>query len=61
MWGNLTLFHRAKYIENNIRKRQILAQLIEESFLIHKLTTNNAMYCEWLTLINLTSSGNFYG
>ena len=32
MWGNPTLFHRAKYIENNIEKRQIFTQPIGKSF-----------------------------
>lgn len=44
MWGKTKLFQREKSIENNIKKRKVLIQSIEESFLIDFLTTGNAIY-----------------
>ena len=43
MWGNHTLFHRAKYIEKILRTIN-MTQSIEKSFLQDPLTTNNAIY-----------------
>ena len=64
MWGNATLFYRAKSIEwkkywekMNIgksdwsRKVKILTQLIEKSFLKEPLTVKNAIHCDSLTLM----------
>ena len=50
---NTTLSHRAKSIEKNIAKRQILRQSIEKSFLIVPLTINNVIYRDSLTLIKM--------
>ena len=50
---NSTLSHRAKSIEKNIAKRQILRQSIEKSFLIVPLTINNVIYRDSLTLIKM--------
>ena len=38
MWGNPTLFQRAKYIENDIKKMQMLAKTIEK--ILTQLTQN---------------------
>ena len=51
MWGKPTLFHRAKSIEKNIEKRQILTYSIEKSSLIDPLTTYNAIYRDSFNLI----------
>ena len=50
MWGNPMLFDRAKSIEKNIEKKEILTRSIEKSFVIDPLTTNNAIYRDSLTL-----------
>ena len=50
MWGNPRLFHQENSTEKNIEKKQILTQLTEKSFLINPITTNNATYCDSLTL-----------
>ena len=50
MWGNLTLFQKVRSIEKNTKKRSILTQSIEKSFLINPLITNNAIYRDSLTL-----------
>ena len=53
MWSNPTLFHCTKSVKRNIEERQTLTQSIEKSFLIGPPTTNNAIYCDSLTLILL--------
>ena len=37
-------------IEKNIEKKINIDSISEKNFLIDTLTTNNAMYCDWLTL-----------
>ena len=38
-------------LKKNIEKRYILKQSIEKNFLVDPLNTNNAIYCDSLTLI----------
>ena len=55
MWGNHTLFHRAKYIEKILRTIN-MTQSIEKSILQDPLTTNNAIYRDSLKKPLLTAA-----
>ena len=50
IWGNPTLFQSAKSIEKNVEKRWIVTYQVIKNFLIHPLTTNNAIYRDSLFL-----------
>ena len=48
MWGNSTLFHKAKSIDKNIGKRYELTKLIEKNLLIDPLNTNKEVYSDFV-------------
>ena len=58
MWGYGTLFHREKSIQKILRKDKYSQDQFEKNFLIDPLTTDNAIYREWLTLSGISFNGN---